>query len=48
MKEQQSKFLFIIVFIMILVSVALTYYKTIVLHDFVIIDDVEEEEIAEE
>jgi|GEM_PF-3446469 len=33
---------------MILVSVALTYYKTIVLHDFVIIDDVEEEEIAEE
>ncbi len=48
MLGKSSKFLFIFLFIMILLSVSATYWNTLVLGDFIIINDVEEEELPEE
>jgi hypothetical protein len=48
MLGKSSKFLFIFLFIMIMLSVGATYMNTLVLGDFTIINDLEEEELAEE
>lgn len=44
MLESRSRFLFVILIISILISVYITYWNTMVQKDFVIINDVEEEE----
>lgn len=48
MKQKRSRILLTIVFVLILLSVAATYYKTIILRDFVIIDDLDESMLEEE
>jgi len=44
MEKRKSKFLFVIIFSLMMASVAFTYYNTIVLHNFIIINDVDDEE----
>jgi len=42
MLEPRSRFLFVLLAIAVLVSVALTYWETMIRQDFVVINDVED------
>lgn len=42
MLESKSRFLFVLLVVSVLASVGLTYWNTMVLEDFVIINDIEE------
>lgn len=48
MIDKRSKVLLYIVGLLVVISISATYYKTMVLHDFEIINDLEEENIIEE
>ena len=43
MQKKRSQVLFAIMLVLVVLSIAATYFKTVVQRDFVIIDDLEEE-----
>lgn len=48
MGDKKSRSLLLTVGILVMLSIGATYYKTMVLRDFVIIDDLDEGELIEE
>lgn len=47
LKNNKSQLLFLCFTLVVLLSIAATYYNTIVLHNFVVINDVTEEMLLE-